>query len=92
MVCDKDLCERWYVTKMVCERCYVTKRCDKDSVCERWCVTKEEAEEEDWDGEPGGTDLKARAPHKDVGNNIKHKNPSAKIAAKKDGKHSQVWP
>ena len=29
-VCDKDLCGRWYVLKMVCDK----------NVCERWCVTK----------------------------------------------------
>ena len=52
---DKEVCERGCVTKM----------------CERWCVTKcergrrtEEAEEE-----LGGTDVKTRAPHKDVGKN-----------------------
>ena len=31
MLCDRVLCERWCVTKMVC---------DKDGVCERWCETK----------------------------------------------------
>ena len=52
MVCDKD------VGKMVC---------DKDA-CVKDGVTKKEAEEADWDEEPGGTDLKTRTPHKDVGN------------------------
>ena len=47
-VCDRVLCERWYVTRMVCERWCVTKMvrescvwqrwCVKDGVCERWCV------------------------------------------------------
>ena len=31
MVCDKDVCERWGLTKMC-----VTDVC----VCDRWCVTK----------------------------------------------------
>ena len=35
MVCDKVVCERWYVTKMVCDRW-----CVKDGVCEKWCVRK----------------------------------------------------
>ena len=36
MVCDKDGCERWCVMvcdKVVCARSYVTKM-----VCDRWCV------------------------------------------------------
>ena len=52
-MCDKEVCDK--------------EVCDKE-VCERWCVTKcergrrtEEAEEE-----PGGTDLKTRAPHKNA--------------------------
>ena len=55
-VCDKVVCERWYVTKkdgvcvcnkVVCERWCVrmTKLCVKESVydkvvCERWFLTK----------------------------------------------------
>ena len=35
MVCDKDVCERWCVTKL----CVSKMVCDKD-VCERWCVTE----------------------------------------------------
>ena len=35
MVCDKVVCERWCVTKMVCDKVV----CDK-VVCENWCVTK----------------------------------------------------
>ena len=44
MMCVKDECERWYVTKLA-----VTNLCVKDGVrqmvgdkhvCERWCVTK----------------------------------------------------
>ena len=50
MVCDKDVCDRWCVTKMVCgsgERWCETKGCVKDGVskmvcdkvgCKRWCV------------------------------------------------------
>ena len=54
MVCDKD------VGKMVC---------DKDA-CVTDGVTKKEAEEADWDEEPGGTDLKTRTPHKAVGKKV----------------------
>ena len=44
VVCDKDVCERLCVTKMVCNKVLVKDGvrqmvCDKD-VCERWCVTK----------------------------------------------------
>ena len=38
-VCDKVVCERRCVTKMVSERWWVTNLCEK-IVCERWCVTK----------------------------------------------------
>ena len=36
-VCDKVVCERWWLTKMVCERWCVTKLRVKDGVCES-CV------------------------------------------------------
>ena len=44
MVCDKAVCERWYVTKLCVKDCVcVTKWCVKDGVskmvCERWSVT-----------------------------------------------------
>ena len=35
MVCDKVVCERWWLTKL----CVKDGVCDK-VVCERWCVTK----------------------------------------------------
>ena len=37
MVCDKVVCQRWWVTKMVCERWCVkdTRRCVKDGVCNK---------------------------------------------------------
>ena len=47
---------------MVCDK----HVCVKDGVVQRGVTTKE-AEEQDWDEEPGGTDLKTRTPHKDVG-------------------------
>ena len=52
-----NMCEKWCVTNMRV----------KDGVGQRGVTTKEEAEEQDWDEEPGGTDLKTRTPHKDVG-------------------------
>ena len=60
MVCDQDVCERWFVTKM----------CVKDGVWQR-CLSKEdeEAEEEEADEDgPGGIDPKTRTPHNDAGN------------------------
>ena len=63
MVCDKAVCVKdgcvkdGCVTEMVCER-----------EGERGCVTKCERgwRTEDAKEEPGGTDLKTRAPHNDA--------------------------
>ena len=34
MMCDKDVCERWCVTKLMCDRWCVTKMCVKDEAAE----------------------------------------------------------
>ena len=52
MVCDKVVCERWWVTKLC--------------VCVREAAEREEDEEEE--EEERDTESKTRTPHKDVGN------------------------
>ena len=56
MVVDKDVCERWWLTKLrvkdgvwlcVCERWCVTKMCVRDGGW-RWCVTKICARDGGW--------------------------------------------
>ena len=56
MVCDKAVCQRWWVTKrcvkdgaskmvcdkVVCESCVQKRACDK-VVCQRWCESQPSA-------------------------------------------------
>ena len=66
MVCDKVVCERWYVTKTVCDR-WCVKDGVSESLAKMVCDRREAG---------GGreatrdTESKTRTPHKVVGNDI----------------------